>query len=318
MTPEQLYQNRQADWQRLTGLLDRAAGDASRLSPADVTALGDLYRSATSDLALAQRDYPNHRVTIYLNQLVARAHAIVYRGEPLGLGRIWRFVRQGYPRLFRESLPFFLTAFLLFSLPALIIGLLLNSNPEAARWVLPVQVQEQLIPMIEERELWVDMAVGERPIMASAITTNNIQVSFLAFAGGILAGLLTVYVLIFNGLMLGGLLGLTAHYDVGFELATFVVGHGAIELSVIFIAGGAGLMVGWHMLRPGLLSRRDAVAIATNKAVKLIVGCVPLLVIAGTIESFISPAESLPPLVKWGVGLVTGVGLYGYLLLGGK
>ena len=318
MTPDQLYQAREAEWRRLTALLDKASGDASRLSPDDVVALGDLYRSATSDLAVAQRDYPNHRVTAYLNQLVAKAHAIVYRGEPLGLRRIWHFITVGYPQLFRESLPFFLTALLLFTIPGILVGFLLYENPDAARWVLPVQIQESLIPTIEERELWVDMAVQERPIMAGAITTNNIRVTFLAFGGGVLAGIGAVYVMVFNGVFFGGIMGLTAHYGIASGLTNFVIGHGVVELSVIFIAGGAGMMMGWAMLRPGLLRRRDAFTIAARKAVKLIIGCVPLLVIAGFIESFISPAESLPWFGKWTVGILSGLALYGYLLGAGR
>ena len=147
---------------------------------------------------------------------------------------------------------------------------------------------------------------------------NNIQVAFLAFGSGILGGVVTVWIMVFNGLLLGGLTGLTSHYDLGFDLWTFVIGHGVIELSVIFIAGGAGLTLGWAIIHPGLLRRRDALALAARKSVRLIIGCVPLLVIAGTIEGFISPAENIPWPVKWSIGLVSGLLLYSYLLLAGR
>ena len=147
---------------------------------------------------------------------------------------------------------------------------------------------------------------------------NNIQVAFLAFGGGVLLGLYTVWIMIFNGLILGGITGLTAHYGVGFELWTFVIGHGVIELSTIFIAGGSGLMLGWAIIRPGLMSRRDALTIAARKAVRLVIGCVPLLVIAGVIEGFISPAEGIPWSIKWGIGLGSGLLLYAYLFLAGR
>ena len=140
----------------------------------------------------------------------------------------------------------------------------------------------------------------------------------MAFGGGITAGLFSLYILIFNGLLLGGITGLTAHYDVGFELWTFVIGHGVIELSAIFIAGGSGLMLGWAIIQPGLLKRGDAVMLAARKAVRLIIGCVPILIVAGLIEGFISPNENIPWPVKWSVGIVTGVLLYGYLLLAGR
>ena len=317
MNVEHFFQSRQQDWQQLSTLLDRSQKHIEHLSPQDVKQMSALYRSVTSDLALAQREFPRHKVTQYLNQLVARGHAVVYRSEPMAIGRLLDYVRVVFPRTFRETLPFFMTAVLLMLIPALISGLLMNWTPSAAEWLLPQGVQ-QLIPQIENQELWTEIPVAERPYTSSAITTNNIQVSFLAFGGGMLAGLLTVYVLIFNGLLLGGLTGLTAHYDIGFELWTFIIGHGVIELSTIFIAGGSGLMLGWSMIRPGLHRRRDALTISARKAVNLIIGCIPLLMIAGLIEGFISPNESIPWPVKWGVGIGTGILLYSYLLFSGR
>lgn len=317
MNAEQFYESRRADWQTLTDLLDKSEKHLKHLSPAEVADLSRLYRAAAADLALAQRDFPQHRVTQYLNELVSRAHAIIYRGEPLALNRIRRFASRGFPRTYRRAFPFILAAALLFILPGVFTGLVTNWNPSASVRLLPPQVQE-LIPLVEEQELWTDIPVEERPYTSAFIMRNNIQVVFLSFAGGMLAGLLTLYVMIFNGLLLGGLMGLTAHYGVGFELWTFVVGHGVIELSVIFIGGGAGLMLGWAILQPGLLRRRDALAVAARVAVRLIIGCVPLLVLAGAIEGFISPNETLPWPVKWAVGLGSGVLLYTYLFLAGR
>jgi len=129
---------------------------------------------------------------------------------------------------------------------------------------------------------------------------------------------MTLWVLATNGLILGGVTGLTIHYGVGFDLWTFVIGHGVIELSVIFMAGGSGLMIGWALLRPGLMRRRDALALAARKAVRLLIGAVPLLFVAGAIEGFLSPAENIPWPIKWGIGIGSGILLYGYLLLAGR
>jgi len=317
MTADQLYQARRLDWDHLSALLERSKGGVKHLSPDDIRLMGNLYRSVTSDLALAQRDFPQHRVTRYLNQLVAKSHAVIYHGEPLAARRIVRYVTVDFPQLYRATFPFIGTALLLFMIPALLVGLISYFQPNAAIWLLPEGVQS-LIPSIERQELWTDIPVDERPYASSFIMTNNIQVSFLAFAGGMTAGLLTIYVLINNGLLLGGLTGLTAHYGVGFELWTFVIGHGVIELSTIFIAGGSGLMLGWAIIHPGLLRRRDALAMAVRKAVVLICGCVPLLVIAGLIEGFISPNEMIPWPVKWAVGILSGGLLYGYLFFVGR
>jgi uncharacterized membrane protein SpoIIM required for sporulation len=310
--PDQFYQTRQTDWQRLTILLDRAERRLTGLGPAEVRELGRLYRAATSDLAVAQRDFPEHRVALYLNQLVGRAHGVIYRGDPLAMRRIIRFATTGYPRLAQRNGRFILAAALMFILPAIFAALVTGWRPEAAHWLLPAEAQG-LIPMIERQELWVDIPVSDRPYASSFIMQNNIRVTFLAFGGGVSAGLLTVWIMAFNGLLLGGVTGLTAHYGVGFELWTFIIGHGVVELTVIFIAGGAGLMLGWAILQPGLRRRRDALTVAAQEAVKLLIGCVPLLVIAGLIEGFISPNEQLHWLVKWSVGVGSGLLLYGYL-----
>lgn len=307
------YQARQADWQALTRLLDRRG----TLTPEEVQTLGQLYRAATADLALAQRDFARQPVVEYLNQLVARAHAALYRSDPLVWRQLWDFVRAGFPRLYRELWVFTLVAALLLFVPALLAGVITAQAPTAAVWLLPEGVRD-LIPQIQQQDLWTDIPINERPYASAFIMQNNIQVSFLAFAGGITAGLLTVWMMVFNGLLIGGLLGLTTHYGVGFELATFMVAHGAIELSVVCMVGGAGLRLGWALLHPGLLTRRAAVAQAANKAVRLAISCVPMLIVAGLIEGFISPAENIPWPVKWSIGAITGGLLYAYWGLAGR
>jgi uncharacterized membrane protein SpoIIM required for sporulation len=317
MRADEFYQSRKADWETLTRLLDRSQRALGSLSPEDVQKMGQLYRAATSDLALAQRDFPRRQVTVFLNHLVGRAHAVIYRSEPMALRRVWRFISTGYPCLFRQTWRFTLAAALMFIIPAIISGVWTAVAPESARWLLPAEVQH-LIPIIEDRELWIDIPAQESPYASSFIMQNNIRVSFLAFSSGVTGGVLTLYVLALNGLILGGLTGLTAHYGIGFKLWTFVIGHGVIELSVIFFAGGSGLMMGWALVRPGLLRRRDALMLAARRAIRLLLMGIPLLMIAGAIEGFISPAEGLPWPVKWAVGLGSGALMYGYLLLAGR
>ncbi len=317
MNPEQFYHDRQQVWQQFAHLVQRGQHSLQQFSPDEVRQLGQLYRTVASDLALAQREFPRHKVTAYLNQLVAQGHALVYQGEPLATRRLRRYFTHRLPQVFRQTVHFTLLAALLLCLPALLLGLVVYTDPDAVRIFLPAQIQ-QLIPMVEQQELWVDIPVQERPYFSSVIMTNNIRVSFMAFAGGMTAGLFTVYIMVFNGLLLGGLTGLTAHHGVGWELWHFVIGHGVIELSTIFIAGGSGLMLGWAIINPGLFSRRDALVLAARQALYLILGCVPLLIIAGLIEGFISPNENIPPLVKWAVGIGSGLLMFAYLLLAGR
>lgn len=317
MDSNQLFRSHQASWQALTDLLNRAEKDIRKLSPAEIEQLGQLYRVASSDLALALRDFPQHPVTAFLNQLVAHGHAVLYRSEPLVGKRIRRFITEQFPRVYREMLRFTITATLLFFIPAVIALAAVLIQPDTSRWMLPDGGQS-IRSTLENGKLWTDIPVAERPYASSFIMSNNIQVAILAFSGGLLAGVYTIWVIFTNGLMLGGALGLTIHYGLGFDLLTFIIGHSVIELSVIMMAGGAGLMLGWAIIHPGLLRRGDALRAAANRAVYLVIGCVPLLVIAGAIEGFISPAENIPWAVKWLVGILSGIGLYSYLFLAGR
>jgi uncharacterized membrane protein SpoIIM required for sporulation len=317
MNIDELYQSRRHEWELLTTLVERAQVDARRLSTADIEMLASLYRATSSDLALAKRDYPGHRLTQHLNQIVARAHAVLYQGQPLAWNHLINFALAGFPRLFRETIIFTFAAFLMFVIPALAAGIGTASSPQSAIWLLPAEVQD-LIPIIEDKELWIDIPIEERPYASTFIMQNNIRVSILAFGSGVTGGLLTFWILIQNGLILGGLLGLTMYYGIGFDLATFVIGHGVIELSVIFMSGGSGLMLGWALLRPGLMRRRDALSISAQKAVRLLGGAVPWLVVAGLIEGFVSPSETIPWPVKWTVGIGSGLIFYSYLFLAGR
>jgi uncharacterized membrane protein SpoIIM required for sporulation len=317
MDIEQFLKSRKADWQTLSVLLDKAENNVTQLTPAEIGDMGRLYRAASSDLALSRRDFSGHRVTQYLNQLVARGHSILYRHEPVGVKRIAGFILAGFPRVYRQNVRFILAACLLFFTPAIFAGVVVGIQPDNDRWLLPEWVQAQR-HLIENHQLWTDIPIEERPYSASFIMQNNIRVAFLAFGGGVLAGLPTVYLMADNGLLLGGLLGLTFHYGVGFELLNFVIGHGFIELTVIMIAGGAGLRLGWAVLHPGFLRRGDALRLAAGQVVWLVLGCIPLLAVAGIIEGFISPAEQIPWAVKWAVGIVSGLSLQAYVWLAGR
>jgi uncharacterized membrane protein SpoIIM required for sporulation len=170
---------------------------------------------------------------------------------------------------------------------------------------------------MESGRTWTDIEPALRPGMATIIFTNNIQVAFLAFAGGVLFGLGTVYVLVSNGLMLGSVLGAAQFYAVGPLLWSFISPHGFLELTCIVIAGAAGLMLGDALLRPGLLLRREALARAARRAVELVVGAAPILVVAGLIEGFVSPSD-LPFAVKMAIGLGAACVLYALLLTVGR
>jgi uncharacterized membrane protein SpoIIM required for sporulation len=174
-----------------------------------------------------------------------------------------------------------------------------------------------LVARVENGELWTDIAPEVRAAASTLILTNNIQVMFMTFAGGMTAGLYTAWILISNGLHLGAIFGLLQAHGLARGLGEFVVAHGFIELSVIFLAGGCGLYIGDGLLRPGLYRRQTVVGRRARLGGQAILACIPLLVLAGLIEGFISPS-GLPWWVKAAVGIGTGIALYWYWLRAGR
>jgi uncharacterized membrane protein SpoIIM required for sporulation len=306
-----LTQRRPA-WQQLEALLDKTKNNVRALSPDELSELGHLYRNATSDLALAQRDFPQQRVATYLNQLVSRAHNQIYRAEPLYRHQLTNFYRWQFPALYRLLLPYTTFCFLLFTLCAAIAFVRIWQQPESIYFFMGEEIAP-LVQQVEAGEMWTEIAPNVRSVAASTILTNNIRVMFLTFAGGITFGLLTLWVIINNGLHLGGIFGLLQAHGMSTNLAEFVVAHGFVELSVIFLAGGCGLYVADALVRPGLQTRPDALIQRSRQSVSAILGCVPLLIGAGLIEGLISPS-GLPWPFKVAAGLATGITLHLYWL----
>jgi uncharacterized membrane protein SpoIIM required for sporulation len=303
---------REKDWSRLQVLIDKHKGRET-LNAVEVRELGVLYRAVTSDLAQARRDYPGQKVSVFLNQLLTRAHSYIYQQDVSDWRQIPRYFTRTLPQTFRQTWVFTLIAFLLFAVPAVVSYRLAYINPDIAEPLNLVFIRETLA----DSETWTDIPVEQRPYASAFIMSNNIRVAILAFGGGITFGLFTLYILISNGLVIGGVLGLAAHYGMSQTLVEFIIGHGVIELSVIFIAGGAGLQLGWALFNPRSYTRRDALGLAARRAVYLIIAAVPLLVIAGLIEGFISPSDASFA-VSVLVGLISGAILYSYLIFTGR
>ncbi len=314
--PRSFIRDRRARWQELESLLERTRDRRKkrRLSSDDLESLGHLYRQITSDLAIARRDFPRDRVRQYLEQLIGQAHPIIYHREARQWHSLTRFFTHGFPRAFRQAGPYTFVAFSLLLIPFVLTIVLTLVDPTIGRMILPAG---DLVDKIEQGQSWMQIARGDRGLASSFIMTNNIRVAFFAFAGGILFGLGTVVALVENGLLLGATAGLAIRHGLGGTLIGFVSPHGGIEMTVIFISGGAGLRIGHALLSPGLVSRRAALTAAASKAVPLLFGCVPLLVIAGALEGFVSPS-GIPRLAKFLIGAIALILLYSYVLGAGR
>src|SRR4030081_55212 len=305
---------RRDDWNRLEDLLARAGGGRlNGLAPAQVLMVAALYRRATADLARAQRDWPGEPVHRYLNGLVARGHGIVYRRGGEERRRIRTFYVVTLPRTFREAAPFLLAAGALMFIPAMVSYFVVLANPDAAYALASPTVIDQ----VHHHQLWTHIPPQTRIEEAGLIATNNIWVSMLAFSLGVFFGLPVIWVMVSNGIHLGGLFGLPQAYGVSGGLFDFVIGHGVLELSIVIAQGAGGLMMGWALISPGNRKRSDALAIATRRAFTLLLGLAPMLLIAGTIEGNISPSDA-PFAVKLTIGLTTGLLFYSYLLFSGR
>ncbi len=314
---QKFIEERKDNWKRLEELLGKTDGVAGLkgLPRSEVRELGELYRRAAADLAIARAETRDKKLINYLNSLVIRTHGMVYRADGQGAGLIWRFFSREFPRVFRETAGFTLTAFAVFAFCG-ILAFALSYNDQAFSDALGL-TQVQSFAQTDTR-WWLELNQANQ-VGSSQILTNNIQVAFMAFAFGALLGLGSLYILATNGLMVGGVLGtcFRANPSFGGELATFMVGHGVVELSCIFITGGAGLLIGYSIINPGDLSRMDSLKRRGIKAVKLAVGCAFLLVGAGIIEGFLSPSN-LPAYVKFATGITTGLAMYAYLILAGR
>ena len=269
----------------------------SQLSRAELQELALLYRQVAADLSVLRQDSTSRTYAAHVNHLLARAHHIIYSGRKTNLLTLFRFLRDEYPVVFQRHIGY-VSASLLISLACGLLGVVLTSTrPEFMRHY----VGPAMIATMERHEMWTQSIVSVAPMETSHIMTNNLSVSFAMFAGGISFGLLTLYSLYVNGMMLGVIGAACHHYGMSLALWSFVAAHGSLELPSIIIAGAAGLRLGHAMLFPGGYRWKDSVAKGGIEATRLVSGIIPLLVVAGCLEGFFSPSQA-PVWLKFTVG----------------
>jgi uncharacterized membrane protein SpoIIM required for sporulation len=286
-------EKRKTYWARLEQLVDRSnKGGISALDHRELQELGLLYRQTASDLATVREDATSNQLSFYLNQLLGRAHNLIYMGHKQKISGLVRFYTQTFPQVFRETFPQTFLAFLIFAVAGIATWAVTIHDPAFAHRMLG----PEMMATIEKREMWTKSIVTVKPLAASGIMTNNLAVCFTAFAMGITAGLGTINMMVTNGMLIGVIGAATWQAGMALQLWSFVAGHGALELPAIFISGGAGLEIARGMLFPGLLPRRESLALAGGRAARLMIGIVPMLIVAGIIEGFVSPSGLAIPL----------------------
>lgn len=306
-------------WREFDALALRATrGGLDSLGAAELPEFAARYREVAADLARARTYGADPMVLVRLERLVAAGHNLLYRGERRTLGQLWRFVVADAPAAVIGSRRVVLVAFLSFAIPAAAGYAALRERPALAQDVLPAVLLDRAdegVAHKAEGRGYAEASPGQRPFVASRIITNNIGVAFTCFAGGIFLGVGSLIALAFNGLLIGAV---SAHYhNVGLLdfLWTFVAGHGVLELFAIFCAGAAGFLLGMAIVRPGRLSRKDALVLHGRTAIGLVGFTVVLLLVAGLIEGFLSTSTAAPA-VKVAVSVGSAVLLIAYLSLG--
>jgi uncharacterized membrane protein SpoIIM required for sporulation len=296
----QWLKKRRPYWDRLAGLLSQAgAGGVPKLSRAELRETVLLYRQAASDLSTLRQDSTARSYAEHVNQLLARAHHIIYSSRRKGFKKVLLFLRDEYPALVQRNIHYLLLATVLMLAGAALGSVLTLARPQFMRHMLG----PQMVETIERHEMWTHSIVAIKPYASSRIMTNNLGVCFAAFAGGILFGTLTIYSMFFNGLLLGVIGVACQQHGMAIDLWSFVAPHGSLELPSIILSGAAGLRLAHGVLFPGLYRWRDSVALAGAEATRLVSGVIPLLVIAGSLEGFFSPSSAPVP-AKFTVGAV--------------
>jgi uncharacterized membrane protein SpoIIM required for sporulation len=297
-------------WDRLEHLVRLSKDGLAKLNHLELQELGLLYRQTASDLSVVLEDASSAQLAAYLKQLLGRSHNLIYMGYRPKAGGIISFYLKTYPGVFRETLPLTLVSIAIFAAGMIAGWAAAIHDPGFAYRMLGPKMMET----IERRQMWTESVVAIKPVAASAITTNNLTVAFMMFASGITV-IGPVWLSLFNGLLIGVVGAATWHAGMAMSLWSFVAPHGALELPAIFIAGGAGLDIARALLFPGMLPRREALTRAGGRASRLVLGTLPLLLVAGTIEGFFSPTDA-PVAMKFALGGLLFAALLAYLFGG--
>ncbi len=319
VTAERFVARKRDSWEEFRVVAERLErGGLSQLPAAEIPGFAARYREVAADLARARTYGVDPQVVAYLERLVGAGHNVLYQARGAHRPPFFRSLASDFPAAVVQSWRYVLAAFLLVIVPATIGFVMLREQPQLAEEIVnPEMVSraEQAAEREARGEGYARAESGVRPVIAAAIISNNIRVCIIAFAGGMLFGLVTVWALVFNGLQLGMDYGLFANDHATLYLTTFIAGHGVLELSAIFISGGAGLRLAHALVAPGDRPRLEALVVDGRVAIRMMGAVIFLLAIAGSIEGLLSTSDA-PRALKFAVSGATALLLTLYLANG--
>ena len=313
MDVDRFITTNQASWQRLEQLTAAASGSGARLRPAEVDELVQLYQRASTHLSHARTQQADPALIARLTRLVAAAGGVLYGARSRSLAGVGRFFTTTFPAAVWHARRFVLVSALLLFLPAALMGVWLARSDVALEAAAPEALREAYIE--DDFEAYYSSAPAAE--FATAVTVNNIQVGFLAFASGILLCVMTAFILVNNGANVGQAAGLFAAAGQQAKFYGLILPHGLLELSAIVVAGGAGLALGWAIIDPGDRTRTEALAAQGRRSAVIALGLVLAFVVAGSIEGFVTPS-GLPTSMRVGIGAAVFVAFWTYVVVLGR
>lgn len=283
-------------------LLERAERAPKALGHDELERMSVLYRQLLHDHSLAAARFPGTGMARRLRRQVLEGTHFLHADTGDELPSLRRFVSRTFPVTVRRLAPDVGIALALFLIAALFGYTVSLVEPAVTATFLPAQALEGL----ERGELWTDsiFAVAPGSILSGAIATNNLSVALSAWAGGVLAGLGSLWAALFNGLMLGSVFAATARYGMADRLFEFIAAHGPLELSLIIICAGAGLHVGRAMVSAGDEPRGQRLRRAAVDSLLVVLGCLPWILLLGFIEGYVSPSREVDLGAKVLLGLL--------------
>lgn len=324
MTPlhfEQLYQ---AEWDELAEqvrlILEGKTAQSATFQPIRGEHVAALYRRACEHLALARaRAYPRYLLD-RLDKLTADAHQVIYQRREFGAARAWRAFAYDFPRAVRAHATYVWLATALFMVPTLLVGWLVFERPDLILSVVDGETAAQFEEMYSDSAEALGSMRGpeENWFMFGVYIMNNISIAFRCFAGGLAAGVGSMFFLVFNGVYGGAIGGYLTERGLSENFYSFVVTHAAFELTAIVLSGAAGLRIGHSLIAPGRNTRLQSLLIAARECMPIIYGFVVMLIIAAAIEAFWSSARWLPLPVKYTVAAVCWIAVLAFLTLQGR
>ncbi|WP_252275669.1 stage II sporulation protein M [Pseudomonas subflava] len=318
---QHLFEQRHgADWQRFETLLAPLENGKAERQQCESFAAD--YRHLCQHLALAEeRGYSSHLID-RLQQLAMRGHQQFYRHRSHLGAQIIRFVIAGFPQLVRREWRAVLAGSLLFFGALIGMGLLSYLFPELIySLIAPEQVrqmEEMYDPGARRIGRFAERDSGEDWVMFGYYIMNNIGIAFQTFASGLIFGLGSLFFLLYNGLVIGAIAGHLTRIGYSETFWSFVVGHGAFELTAIAFAGAAGLKLGWALLAPGRLRRAEALRRAAGQAIQLVAGVILFLLIAAFVEAYWSSMTYASAVTKYWVGAGLWLLVIAYFLFAGR